>query len=211
MMAAHSPASPGLVVTKDGWCLEALRLESPNFNARPAGTGISLLVIHNISLPAGQFGGPHIVDLFLNRLDYSADASFDSLREVQLSTHFLIRRDGQLLQFVSANQRAWHAGVSVFAGRSGCNDFSIGIELEGSDDTPFAERQYHTLADLSQALMAVYPLTDIAGHQHIAPGRKTDPGPGFDWKHYQRLLREKFATTPMLALTHAVPSFPFGL
>lgn len=210
-MGAPDPARSGWLAANDGWYAKAVRMESPNFNARPPGTEISLLVIHNISLPAGQFGGPHIPDLFLNRLDYSAHPSFESLREVQVSAHFLIRRDGSLLQFVSAQQRAWHAGASAFAGRSGCNDFSIGIELEGSDDLPFEGPQYDALAELSLALMAGYPLEHIVGHEHIAPGRKTDPGPCFDWKRYRRLLRKKFMSGPRLALTHAMPSFPFGL
>ncbi|GGC82135.1 1,6-anhydro-N-acetylmuramyl-L-alanine amidase AmpD [Undibacterium terreum] len=201
----------GLAISDDGWCEGAERLASPNFNSRPPDSAISLLVIHNISLPAGQFGTTYIADLFQNRLEYSAHPSFESLRGLQVSAHFLIRRDGRLLQFVSAAQRAWHAGKSSFAGREGCNDFSIGIELEGSDELPFEEVQYETLAELSLALASAYPLTHIVGHEHIAPGRKTDPGPCFDWKLYAQLYREKFATGSRLALTHAIPTFPFGL
>ena len=195
----------------DGWCAGAVRLESPNFNERPAGTQISLLVIHNISLPAGRFGGPYISDLFLNRLDCDAEPSFESLRGVQVSSHFLIRRDGSLLQFVSAANRAWHAGASSFGGRSGCNDFSIGIELEGSDTQAFEAQQYSTLAELSAALITAYPLTHITGHSHIAPGRKTDPGPYFDWKFYRRQVQENFATASKLASAHAIPAFVFDV
>ena len=210
-MNLPGPDTGSLLVANDGWCAGAMRSDSPNFNARPPGTGISLLVIHNISLPAGQFGGTHIRDLFLNRLDYAADPSFETLRGVQVSAHFLIQRDGSLQQFVSAGQRAWHAGLSSFEGRSGCNDFSIGVELEGSDDMPFEDAQYRILTELTLALMAVYPLTHITGHQHIAPGRKTDPGPCFDWKFYRQMLRKKLTSDSRLALTHAIPSFPFGL
>jgi AmpD protein len=171
-----------------GWCSHVLREPSPNFDQRPAAADISLLVIHNISLPAGRFGGPHVADLFCNRLDLAADPSFGDLRGVRVSAHFLIGRDGAVTQFVSADARAWHAGRSVFAGRSNCNDFSIGIELEGSDFTPFADPQYHALSHLTAALQTVYPLTDVAGHVHIAPDRKTDPGPYFDWPRYRLLL-----------------------
>lgn len=166
-----------------GWCAAATRRPSPNFDARPA-AAIDLLVIHNISLPPGQFGGPHITDLFHNKLDYDADSYFGQLRTLRVSAHFLIRRDGALIQFVSGNDRAWHAGVSLFCGRERCNDFSIGIELEGSDLLPFEDIQYDVLAGLTQALRQRYPLAAVAGHEHIAPGRKTDPGPYFDWARY---------------------------
>ncbi|WP_394778453.1 1,6-anhydro-N-acetylmuramyl-L-alanine amidase AmpD [Undibacterium sp.] len=202
-----SAESDGLIIGEDGWCGSAVRLESPNFNERPSGTEISLLVIHNISLPAGHFGGPYISDLFLNRLDCSLDPSFESLRGVQVSSHFLIRRDGSLLQFVSAAKRAWHAGASSFGGRSGCNDFSIGIELEGSDAQAFEALQYRRLAGLSAALITAYPLTHITGHSDIAPGRKTDPGPYFDWKFYRRQVQDNFATAPKLA----IPAFVFDV
>lgn len=172
-------------VQDDGWCDGVLRMPSPNFDLRAAGTSIDLLVIHNISLPPGQFGGPYIADLFGNRLDCDAHPYFDQLRSLRVSAHFLIRRDGTVMQFVSADNRAWHAGASLFCGRERCNDFSIGIELEGSDFEPFEAAQYEALATLTQALRARYPLTDIAGHEHIAPGRKTDPGPFFDWQRYR--------------------------
>ncbi|MBZ4677935.1 MAG: N-acetylmuramoyl-L-alanine amidase [Shewanella sp.] len=149
------------------------------------------MVIHNISLPAGCFGLPYIEQLFLGTLDTEADPSFAELKGLEVSAHFLIRRDGELRQYVSVDQRAWHAGVSNFAGRSGCNDFAVGIELEGTDDSGFTEAQYHKLITLSQSLRLAYPdITKerIVGHSDIAPGRKTDPGPGFDWQRYLQAL-----------------------
>ncbi len=168
-----------------GWCLQASRQASPNYSVRPDPTDITLLVIHNISLPAGQFGGTAITALFQNCLDCSSHDSFESLRALKVSSHFLIRRDGALLQFVSVLDRAWHAGVSSFEGRAACNDFSVGIELEGTDDVPFESAQYDALRLLTQALLAHLPITNIVGHSEIAPGRKTDPGPYFDWGRYQ--------------------------
>jgi AmpD protein len=167
-----------------GWCPQACQHPSPNYNARPPLCAIELLVIHNISLPPGQFGGPYIADLFGNQLDINADASFASLQGVKVSSHFLIRRDGSLLQFVSTLQRAWHAGASHFEGRSHCNDYSIGIELEGSDFVPFEDAQYNRLVELTYCLQTHHPLLAVCGHQHIAPGRKTDPGPCFNWPVY---------------------------
>lgn len=180
----------------DGWvdgADDALRLPSPNFDQRPDGTVISLLVVHNISLPPDQFGGPFIADLFLNRLDYDADPYFEQLKSLHVSAHFLIRRDGTVMQFVSANARAWHAGASIFDGRERCNDFSIGIELEGSDFQPFEAEQYASLGLLTSALTAAYPLRHVVGHEHIAPGRKTDPGPFFDWKRYETHYHQTFS------------------
>lgn len=197
-MRRTEPAAGVLNIGDDGWCREAVREPSPNRDARPARCAIDLLVVHNISLPPGQFGGPFIADLFANRLDCDADPAFDDLRALRVSSHFLIRRDGLLMQFVSAADRAWHAGASSFGARSGCNDFSIGVELEGTDFEPFAAIQYRVLAALTRALEARYPLRDVVGHEHIAPGRKTDPGPFFDWAHYRRLLGE-----PSSALAHA--------
>lgn len=173
----------------DGWCEGVMRLPSPNYGTRPAATEISLIVVHNISLPAGQFGGPYIQDLFLNRLDCDAHPSFLALRDLKVSAHFLILRDGALLQFVSTLERAWHAGQSAFEGRNGCNDFSIGIELEGSDELAFEAQQYQTLAALCHVLQQRFPILHIVGHNEIAPGRKTDPGPCFDWQHLQDLLQ----------------------
>lgn len=172
----------------DGWCQQACQVPSPNYNVRPDAADISMLVIHNISLPEGQFGGPYITALFQNQLDCANDARFASLRDLKVSAHFLIQRDGTLLQFVSALDRAWHAGVSMFEGRSGCNDFSIGIELEGTDDVPFDASQYQTLRVLTQALLVRFPIRYIVGHSEIAPGRKTDPGPCFDWQAYQQSI-----------------------
>ncbi len=172
----------------DGWCDNAQHVPSPNCDARPEGVSIDLLVIHNISLPPAQFGGAFIAELFTNSLNYDAHPYFDQLRPLRVSAHFLIRRDGVLMQFVSANDRAWHAGVSSFGGRERCNDFSIGIELEGTDVDPFTDFQYETLAALTRALQSRYQLMHVAGHEHIAPGRKTDPGPCFDWHRYQCAL-----------------------
>jgi AmpD protein len=176
---------PCLEIGEDGWCSQVRHLPSVNFDARAADTKVDLLVVHNISLPPGQFGGEFICDLFTNRLDCSLHPYFQQLVNLRVSAHFLVLRDGSVIQFVSANDRAWHAGVSNFEGRERCNDFSIGIELEGTDFAPFEEVQYRMLAALTQALKRRYPLTHVTGHEHIAPGRKTDPGPYFDWRHYQ--------------------------
>jgi AmpD protein len=178
----------------DGWCDGAIRYDSPNFDARPAGMPVDLLVVHNISLPAGRFGGPHIADLFTNRVDFSADPSFADLRGLTVSAHFLVRRDGRVLQFVSCNERAWHAGVSRFGGREQCNDFSVGIEMEGSDFVAFSPAQYETLAALTLALAARYPIAAVQGHEHIAPARKTDPGPFFDWEMFAQALARNAAS-----------------
>ncbi|WDD96290.1 1,6-anhydro-N-acetylmuramyl-L-alanine amidase AmpD [Burkholderia sp. FERM BP-3421] len=178
-------AAPSLAVDADGWVNGAQRVPSPNFEARPEGAVPSLVVIHNISLPPGEFNGDAIVDLFLNRLDCDVHPYFDAhLRGVRVSSHFLIRRDGALLQFVSCDERAWHAGTSNFFGRVRCNDFSIGIELEGADDIAFETPQYETLARLARGLAARYPVDAFAGHADIAPERKTDPGPHFDWQRF---------------------------
>jgi AmpD protein len=188
------PETPALDLDPaTGWCKTARRCPSPNFNARPAGVCIDLLVIHGISLPAGHYGGPFIEALFLNQLDPHAHASFADLRDLRVSAHFLIRRDGALVQFVSTDDRAWHAGVSSFEGRSGCNDFSIGIELEGCDDEPYELLQYERLIGLTRVLCATYPgITPqrIVGHCDIAPGRKTDPGARFDWSGYRAGLTQ---------------------
>ncbi|MDR0934113.1 MAG: 1,6-anhydro-N-acetylmuramyl-L-alanine amidase AmpD [Burkholderiaceae bacterium] len=174
-----------LTIDENGWCASARRLPSPNCDSRPPGIPVDLLVIHNISLPPGEYGGPFIADLFLNSLDYGAHPYFEQLRDLRVSAHFLIRRDGELIQFVATTERAWHAGASEFHGRAGCNDFSIGIELEGCDHEAFEDSQYTALARLTVALCARHPLAAITGHQHIAPGRKTDPGMHFDWQRYE--------------------------
>jgi len=202
-------------VGADGWCQGAQPYPTDHCDARPDGTQITLLVIHNISLPSGQFGGPHVSDLFTGRLDYNADPAFAGLRGLRVSSHFLIRRDGRVIQYVPASQRAWHAGKSSFAGREKCNDFSIGIELEGSDATPFEAAQYASLAALTVALQQRYPLTDVQGHEHIAPGRKTDPGPLFRWENYheswQVLLKEQATENPALVAANRELRFVKGV
>lgn len=180
MSAAHA----GWFESLDGCPVE--QLASPNFGERPPGTEISLLVIHNISLPPGEFGGRHVEDFFLNRLDPAAHPYFECIADLEVSAHFYIRRDGRVVQFVAAGQRAWHAGRSCWAGRENCNDYSIGVELEGTDDCPFSEAQYTALSALLGALRAAYPIRALAGHSDIAPGRKTDPGPCFDWARLRR-------------------------
>lgn len=163
-------------------------VESPNCDERPAGVAVELLVIHAISLPPGEYGGTDIEDFFTNRLDLAGHPYFAEISELRVSAHFLVRRSGACVQFVPCAKRAWHAGASTWRGRARCNDFSIGIELEGTDDTPFEAAQYAALGRLTRLLFDAYPLQDIAGHSDIAPGRKTDPGPFFDWDRYRRLL-----------------------
>lgn len=170
---------------------EALQQASPNCDARPHQDDISLIVIHNISLPPGEFGGPWIDALFTNSLDPDAHPYFASIYQMEVSSHLLIRRDGLMVQYVPFHQRAWHAGQSEYEGRQRCNDFSIGIELEGCDDKPFDDIQYEKLAQVIQSLINCYPglsLDHITGHSDIAPGRKTDPGPCFDWQKLHNLL-----------------------
>lgn len=167
------------------WC------PSPNFDTRPEGETISLLVIHNISLPPGEFGGSAIEEFFCNRLDSEAHPYFRTIAGLRVSAHVLIRRDGEAVQFVNLLDRAWHAGRSCFRGRPACNDYSIGIELEGTDDCPYTGAQYRRLAELTSLIMAAWPQIDtgrIAGHCDIAPDRKTDPGPAFDWPYFFRQL-----------------------
>ena len=182
-----------LVVDREGFVRAAVQIATPNCDARPEGIGITLLVIHGISLPPGEFGGPGIVELFTNRLDPAAHPHYAKIAGSRVSAHFLIRRDGALLQFVPCRLRAWHAGASAWRGQERCNDFSIGVELEGSDDIAYETAQYATLARLTHALRRRYPLADIAGHSDIAPGRKTDPGAAFDWERYRRLIAQRSA------------------
>ncbi len=177
---------PGLAISPDGRVQGARFIPSPNCDARPEGAPVELVVIHNISLPPGQFGGDGVIELFTNRLDPTAHPYYATIHQLKVSAHFFVRRDGELIQFVPCSQRAWHAGVSVWQGRERCNDFSIGIELEGSDDTPFTNAQYATLNTLVRLLMGTYPIHGITGHSDIAPGRKTDPGPCFDWSRIQQ-------------------------
>lgn len=172
------------VFDEAGWCRSARRVPSANHDRRPPGTVTDLLVIHYISLPAGHFRGDAIERLFTNQLDLSAHPTFSSLAGLRVSSHFLVRRHGELLQFVSGESRAWHAGVSRFLDREGCNDFSIGIELEGCGERPFTATQYRVLARLTEALCRRWPLRYLAGHSDIAPGRKQDPGPFFDWARF---------------------------
>ena len=177
-----------------GWLSPVIRCPSPNFNARPIADDISLLVIHNISLPPGQFGGGYIEQFFCNQLPPHTHPYFSTICDLQVSAHCLIDRSGRVTQFVSFADRAWHAGASHFAGRDNCNDFSIGIELEGADDQPYTSVQYHCLAAITDLLLARYPRLQaerIVGHSTIAPSRKTDPGPLFDWSHYFALLESR--------------------
>ncbi len=175
----------GGIVAQARWC------PSPNCNERPAGCVPDLLVLHNISLPPGEFGNGCIEAFFCNALDTTSHPWFAHIDNVHVSAHFLVDRRGTVTQFVSCDQRAWHAGVSAYKGREACNDFSIGIELEGTDDTPYSDAQYATLCELVTALLRAYPTLspeNIAGHSDIAPGRKTDPGPAFDWQRFYRDL-----------------------
>ena len=174
-----------------GWCHDVRHCPSPNFNERPRGE-ISLLVIHNISLPPGQFATGKVQEFFQNRLDATEHPYFEGIIELRVSAHFLIERDGKITQFVSCLDRAWHAGVSSFEGREACNDFSLGIELEGTDDLPFSDAQYQALIGLTRQLQAAFPaitLQRICGHSDVAPGRKTDPGPAFDWTRFRGALQ----------------------
>jgi AmpD protein len=177
-------------IDANGWLIPNANIAlkpSPNCDARPLDTNIELLVLHNISLPPGQFNTPYVADLFLNQLDTSADPWFENIVGLRVSAHFVIERDGTTTQFVSCDQRAWHAGVSSHKGRERCNDFSIGIELEGTDTLAYTDQQYDTLTHLTKCLRERYPLTSVQGHCHIAPGRKTDPGPAFDWARFAEL------------------------
>jgi AmpD protein len=164
-----------------GWLRRARRLPSPNCDERPPGESARLLVVHNISLPPNEFAGDAVIEFFTNRLDPYAHPFFATLAGVRVSSHFFVRRDGELIQFVPCGLRAWHAGRSSWRGRQRCNDFSIGVELEGSDFVPFRDAQYAQLARLAHELRARYPIEEMVGHSDIAPGRKTDPGPFFDW------------------------------
>ena len=165
----------------EGWWRAARRIDSPNHGPRPAGTAVTLALIHSISLPPGEYGGDGVERLFTNRLDWDAHPYYQRIRGMQVSSHFFIRRDGDVLQFVSCDERAWHAGPSSWQGRDNCNDYSIGIELEGLEGETFEPAQYATLTTLLRALAQRYPIEHVAGHEHVAPGRKIDPGPGFDW------------------------------
>jgi len=178
----------GESVWAGGWLGRARACPSPNFGPRPPGTVIDLVLIHSISLPPGEYGGDAIEQLFMNRLDWDAHPYYDQIRGLEVSAHFVVGRDGALLQFVSCDQRAWHAGASEWRGRPGCNDYAIGIELEGLEGARFDAVQYRVLAALVRDIARRYPVTSVAGHEHVAPGRKQDPGPGFDWLRLMSML-----------------------
>lgn len=179
MSEAH--AAPVPLWQDGGWYRFARHVRSPNFGPRPEGAQIDLVVLHSISLPPGQYGGDGVQRLFTNTLDWDAHPYFQTIRGLEVSAHFFVRRDGELWQFVDADARAWHAGASSWRGRENCNDDSIGIELEGLEGDTFEAAQYETLSSLLPALAQRYPIAHVAGHEHVAPGRKLDPGPGFDW------------------------------
>jgi AmpD protein len=172
----------------EGWYAFAHRLPSPNFGARPPDANVDLIVLHSISLPPGVFGGDEVQRLFTNRLDWNQHPYFKTIQGMQVSAHFYVRRNGDLLQFVSCDDRAWHAGTSCYQGRDNCNDYSIGIELEGTEGGQFEAAQYETLSLLCAAIPQRYAICDVAGHEHVAPGRKSDPGSGFDWLRLQKTL-----------------------
>ncbi|AZZ93578.1 1,6-anhydro-N-acetylmuramyl-L-alanine amidase AmpD [Hahella sp. KA22] len=178
-------------IDAQGWLSLVKRMPSPNFNQRPTGAEISLLVVHNISLPPAQFRGEYVCDFFLNRLDCEAHPYFREIGHLQVSSHLFIRRDGEVIQFVSLHDRAWHAGRSSWLGRDNCNDYSIGVELEGADDIPYEAIQYQRLACIARTICRAFPLITadrVVGHSDIAPGRKTDPGPAFDWPKLRKLM-----------------------
>lgn len=181
-------ALPEGALWQDGWYRFAAHVPSPNFGPRPTPHHIDLLVLHSISLPPGRYGGNEVQQLFTNQLDWQAHPYFQGIQGLTVSSHFYIRRGGELLQFVSCDARAWHAGASSYRGRSNCNDDSIGIELEGLEGDLFEPAQYATLSALCASVLQRYPIAHLAGHEHIAPGRKRDPGAGFDWQRLQQSL-----------------------
>jgi len=183
----------------DGWWRPARACPSPNFGPRPPGTTVSLVLLHSISLPPGEYGGDGVERLFTNQLEFAAHPYYSGLRGLEVSAHFFIRRDGRTLQFVSCDDRAWHAGASSWRGRENCNDWSIGIELEGLEGGAFESVQYRQLAVLLRALAARYPIEEAVGHEDVALGRKADPGPGFDWAGLQRVLRRRRPRLPRAA------------
>jgi N-acetyl-anhydromuramoyl-L-alanine amidase len=197
---------PGFVIDASGWVAQARHVPSPNHDARPAGARVELLLIHNISLPPGEFGTGDIERLFTNGLDHDAHPYFATLRALRVSAHFLIARDGRLTQFVGCADRAWHAGESLFEGRPRCNDFSLGIELEGTDTLAYTDAQYDVLARLGRALFAAYPLRAVRGHSDVSAPRKTDPGSAFDWPRFARAL----AVDPAAFAPGLFPTEPSG-
>ena len=190
-------------VWRDGWWAGARHCPSPNFGLRPPGEAVTLAIVHSISLPPGCFQGDAVQRLFTNSLDWDAHPYYGSLRGLRVSAHFLLRRSGRVQQFVSCDQRAWHAGASLWRGRSDCNGWSIGIELEGLEGGTFEPAQYAQLAQLLQLLSRRYPLLEAVGHEHVAPGRKADPGAGFDWLRLRRMLRSSALRLPAAALAKA--------
>jgi len=189
-MISTDPARKGNhdALWRDGWYRFAARVDSPNFGPRPSSSNIDLIVLHSISLPPGQYGGDEVRQLFTNQLDWQQHPYFQRIEGIKVSSHFFIRRNGDLCQFVSCDDRAWHAGVSNYRGRANCNDDSIGIELEGLEGEAFEAAQYTALRALCAGILQRYPIAHIAGHEHIAPGRKQDPGAGFDWSQLQNGL-----------------------
>lgn len=183
-----------------GWLSGLLHLPSPNHGERPAHTRIDTVILHSISLPPGEYGGMQVQELFTNQLDWQAHPYYQSILGIQVSAHFYVRRDGQVWQFVSCEKRAWHAGVSHWAGRDNLNDFSIGIELEGLEGNTFETPQYEQLAALLQRLRHVYPIEQVLGHEHVALGRKFDPGPGFDWHRLQKTVAWPLQCFPLLSI-----------
>lgn len=194
---ASPEAAPARALWQNGWYRCARALASPNFGLRPEVAHTDLIVIHSISLPPGEYGNDNVQRLFTNQLDWDAHPYYQSIRGMQVSSHFFISRAGELWQFVSCDARAWHAGQSNYRGRSNCNDDSIGVELEGLEGNSFEAAQYETLSTLCAALMTQYPVAHVAGHEHIAPGRKQDPGPGFDWLALARSLALKADCLPV--------------
>jgi AmpD protein len=191
MTAADRNADAQSQIDGAGWLQKVRCVASPNFDQRPEGAVISLVVVHAISLPPSRFGSDDILRFFTNALAPEAHPYFAEIAHLRVSAHFLIRRDGELIQFVSCHERAWHAGASSWSGRERCNDFSVGIELEGCDEQPFEESQYRCLAGLIHSLCARYPIDAVVGHSDIAPARKTDPGPCFDWTRIQGSANDK--------------------
>lgn len=187
-----------MICEKDGWLTHVKRRPSTHYNERPKGALVSLIVLHFISLPAGTFQGEDVDDLFMGQLNTEANPDYASLKGLRVSSHFFIRRDGEIRQYVSVNDRAWHAGLSTFEGREGCNDFSVGIELEGTGEVLFEDAQYVALREVLETLDARLPIEAVTGHEHIAPGRKADPGPYFDWSRVRQWAKGRWrvVTTP---------------
>ena len=188
---------------RGGWWQPARACPSPNFGPRPDGEAVTLVVVHSISLPPGVYGGDGVQRLFTNRLDAAEHPAYEGLQRLRVSAHFFVRRSGEVVQFVDCDARAWHAGVSRWRGRDNCNDWSIGIELEGLEGLGFEPAQYRQLATLLRALAARYPVAEVVGHEHVAPGRKADPGPNFDWALLRRVLRRRQPQLPYAVVAKA--------